>query len=516
VAVTSGFGTEQGSGAVADTIEPAGAEAMIAARALGVARRFGSVTALDDVDLTLRRGEVHALLGENGAGKTTLVRILAGLERPDAGTVEVHGDLVERFEPRTMRRRGVALVQQHFTLVPTLTASQNLVLARPEGFVLPRRGQAGRRLTALSERYGLGVRDGVPAGELSVGEQQRLELLRALDADATVLLLDEPTAVLTDAEADALLAVCRRLADDGRAVVVITHRLGEVVRGCDRVTVLRAGGVVLADAPVADLTRADLASAMVGRTASGEHELRADGGARGDARLVVEELTVDRLHDVTFSVHGGEVLGVAGVDGNGQAELEATLAGRIQPDAGTIRFDGETIVAGVPRSRVARRIAYIPSDRYRHGMVRPMSLADNMELGRSPRWRLRRALRLRAAVPRLAAWDVRSAGSQARVASLSGGNAQKLVLARELEGAPGVVLACHPTRGLDPEATRAVADRVFDAAGAGAAVVWIGAELDELLAVSHRIVVLAGGRLAGPFERPFDRAAIGLAMGGHR
>ena len=201
----------------------------------GVAKHFGAVTALHDTDLVLRPGEIHALLGENGAGKTTLVRILAGLETPDAGTIELWGEDAAGLDARAARQRGVALVQQHFTLVPTLTASQNLVLARPTGALVPPARVAGQRLAELAERFGLDVRDGVPVAQLAVGEQQRLEILRALDADATVLLLDEPTAVLTGEEATGLLAVCRRLADEGRAVVIITHRLGEVVEGCDRV-----------------------------------------------------------------------------------------------------------------------------------------------------------------------------------------------------------------------------------------------------------------------------------------
>jgi ABC-type uncharacterized transport system ATPase subunit len=487
-----------------------------AVRTSGVSKHIGRVTALHDVDLVLRPGEIHALLGENGAGKTTLVRILAGLEQPDGGTLELWDEPVSGLDARHARRRGVALVQQHFTLVPTLTASENLVLARPTSPLVPPARVAGQRLAALVERYGLDVRDGVPAGQLAVGEQQRLEILRALDADARVLLLDEPTAVLTAAEADGLLAVCRALADDGRAVVIITHRLREVVEGCDRVTVLRDGAVVLADAPVAEHTVGTLADAMVGREMS-THHVRESVPVAADApvRLAVEHVTRGQLRDVDFVVRAGEVLGVAGVDGNGQAELEAVLAGVEAPDAGTVRLDGRELPHGAPRQRIARRIAYIPSDRYRTALVRPMSLADNLELGRGRSWRPRRRARRRAVVSRLAEWDVRSAGPGAPVRSLSGGNAQKLVLARELATVPDAVITCHPTRGLDPGASGTVADRLLDAAAAGAAVVWMGAELEEVLAVAHRVIVLSRGVVTGEFARPFDRSTIGLAMGGH-
>lgn len=485
-----------------------------AVRAAGLCKHFGAVTALDGVDLLLRGGEIHALLGENGAGKTTLVRMLAGLEHADRGSLQLWGAPTDRLDARSARARGVALVQQHFTLVPTLTASQNLVLARPGGRLLPPARVARERLAGLVERFGLDVRDGIPAGQLSVGEQQRLEILRALDADASILLLDEPTAVLTGGEATALLRVCRRLADEGRAVVIITHRLTEVVEGCDRVTVLRDGAVVLADAPVAEQDVSTLAAAMVERDAV--HDAREVGRVPEDeaVRLDVRDASLGPLRHVSFAVRAGEVVGVAGVDGNGQRELESLLAGVEAPDAGTIAVDGEPVRAGLPRDRVRRRIAYIPSDRYRTAVVRPMSLADNLELGRGTWWRPRRRARERGVRQRLAAWDVRSAGPAAPVRSLSGGNAQKLVLARELHPTPDAVVACHPTRGLDPLAAQTVADRVLDAAGAGAAVVWIGAELEEVLAVSHRVLVLSRGRVTGEFTRPFDRAAIGLAMGG--
>jgi simple sugar transport system ATP-binding protein len=494
---------------------PTPAETALAVSARGVTRRFGHHAALSDVDLALRPGEVHALLGENGAGKTTLVKILAGLETPDEGTVELWGDRVTHFDARHARHRGVALVQQHFTLVPNLTASQNLVLARPSGFLLPRRALAKRRLKELVDTFGLAVRDDVPVSELSVGEQQRLEILRALDANASVLLLDEPTAVLTATEATALLEVCRRLADEGRAVVIITHRLGEVIAGCDRVTVLRDGEVVLADGVVAEHTSVALAEAMVGRAAAQSAVSAPPEPTRDRVRVEVAGVSNGRLRDVSFTVHAGEVVGIAGVDGNGQAELEAVLAGVEPPTAGHVMVDGEPLPVHAPRDRVRRNVAYIPSDRYRTGIVRPMTLADNIELGRSGMWRVRRGARHRTTLPRLSAWDVRSRGPAALVRSLSGGNAQKLLLAREMHVEPSVVIACHPTRGLDPGAARTIADRILDAAAAGAAVVWVSVDLEELLAVSHRIIVLVDGSVTGRFEKPFDRNAIGLSMSGH-
>ncbi len=492
------------------------ARAVEAVRVSDASKRFGRVAALHAVDLVLRRGEIHALLGENGAGKTTLVKILAGLEHPDTGTIAVDGEPTERLDARAARGLGIALVQQHFTLVPTLTASENLVLARPDGMVLPPTRVARARLTDLVDRFGLEVRDGVPVSALSVGEQQRLEILRALDADAEVLLLDEPTAVLTGAEATALLQVCRRLADEGRAVVIITHRLSEVVEGCDRVTVLRDGEVVVADDAVAAHTAATLADAMVGREV-GDAPHRAPRTADGhppQVRINVDGVSWGPLRDVSFTVAAGEVLGVAGVDGNGQSELEALLAGIESPDEGTVTLDGEPIPHGAPRERIKRRIAYIPSDRYREALVRPMTLADNIELGRGSWWRKRGRSRQQAVGDRLARWDVRTAGAAAPVRSLSGGNAQKLVLARELDTAPDAVITCHPTRGLDPGAARTVAERVLEAADDGAAVVWMGAELEEVLAVSHRVIVVSRGEITGTFEPPFDRSAIGLAMGG--
>jgi simple sugar transport system ATP-binding protein len=450
------------------------------------------------------------------------MRILAGLDRPDEGTVEVAGRPVEEFSPRALRARGVAMVQQHFTLVPTLTAGENLALARPAGRLRPGARQARRRVEELAERYGLPVRADVPVDRLSVGEEQRLEILRALDADSRLLILDEPTAVLVDAEAEALLAVCRALAEDGRAVVIITHRLAEVFAGCDRVTVLRRGAVVCAGEQVSAHDRASLAELMVG-AAPTEHAGRigTQDSPRRNARLAphqdrlrLEGAALGRLQPLDLQVRAGEVLGVAGVDGNGQAELEELLAGIAGPERGHVTVDGEPMPVGAPRARVARGVAYVPADRYRRALAGPLSLADNLELGRGAQRRPARARREEHAGPVLTEWDVRGSGPDASAASLSGGNAQKLVLARELAAAPRVVVAAQPTRGLDPEAARMITERILAAAADGAAVVWFGAELDELFAVADRLVVLAGGRVTEPFTPPYDRGAVGLAMAG--
>ena len=484
----------------------------------GISRRFGSTVALDEVDLDVRVGEIHALLGENGAGKTTLMRVLAGLDRPDNGEVSLFGQTVDTFDPRALRASGVAIVQQHFTLVPTLTAAENLVLARPEGRLLPNARVGRARVEQLATNYGLAVRSDVRAADLSVGEQQRLELLRALDADAKLLILDEPTAVLTDQEGHALLSVCRRLADEGRAVVIITHRLAEVFAGCDRVTVLRNGRVVLAGAKVSDHTRSGLASVMVGSEAAGAHAPKTEARALPTdtvPRLRATGLSFGKLRNASLDVAPGEVVGVAGVDGNGQADLEALLSGRTQSTVeSAIAIDGEPVDLRSPRGRIRAGVAYIPSDRYRFALARGLSLADCLELGRGSWWRPLGRHRRRNAGPALATWDVRSAGAHARSGSLSGGNAQKLVLAREMATEPRVVLACYPTRGLDPEAAANVMARVLDTTNRGAGVVWIGAELDELLSVADRIVVASDGELIGPFFPPYDRAAIALAMAG--
>ncbi|MEJ3655603.1 ATP-binding cassette domain-containing protein [Actinomycetes bacterium KLBMP 9759] len=486
---------------------------MTAAVLTGIERRFGEgPPALDGVDLEVVPGEVHALLGENGAGKTTLMRILAGLDRPDAGSVAIAGEEITTFTPRALREHGVAMVQQHFTLVPTLTAGENLALARPEGALRPSARRVRRRVEELVERFRLPVRPDVPVAELSVGEQQRLEILRALDADARLLILDEPTAVLVDDEADALLDVCRGLAADGRAVVIITHRLREVFAGADRVTVLRRGAVVCAGEPVANHDRASLANLMVG-AATANGTTRPARHVEG-TRLRVDGAALRRLRPLDLRVGAGEVLGVAGVDGNGQAELEELLAGVAAPEHGAVTVDGVPVPVGAPRERIAGHVAYVPSDRYRYALAGPLSLADNLELGRGPSRRPTRVRRLERAAPVLAEWDVRGAGPALAAARLSGGNAQKLVLARELAGTPKLVVAAHPTRGLDPEAARMVTRRILDAAAGGAAVVWFGAELDELFDVADRLVVLAGGHAAGPFEPPYDRAAIGIAMAG--
>lgn len=482
-------------------------ERSVALRVVGVSRRFGDVLALADVDLEIRRGEVLAILGENGAGKTTLMRILSGLDQPSRGQL-FRGE--ERYQPRSPREaveQGVALVQQHFALVHTMTAAENILLFRSQPERRTSREQAASELRALGAELAFDIDPDTKVADLSVGERQRLELLRALDADPEILLLDEPTAVLTDAEADSLLEVIRRLATDGgRAVVLITHRLREVVNGADRVMVLRNGEVVSPASPVGGRSVDQLAHEMVGGDIPA---VAREGASRGEVMVSVDDLTVGRLQSAHFDVHEGEVLGIAGVDGNGQVELELAMAGLAVPTRGRIMLRGDDIARRSPRQRTAGGIAYIPSDRHTRALVGPMRCDENLLLGRTRR-------RLRAdpgAGDLMTKWAVK--GGLAHLAdSLSGGNAQKLVCARELREQPHLVLACQPTRGLDPGAAGQLRQALLDFADEGGAVVWMSADLDELLEVSDRIRVMFHGGLSDPFESPFDRRAIGLAMAG--
>jgi simple sugar transport system ATP-binding protein len=479
----------------------------VALEVVGVSRRFGDVQALRDVDLDVRAGEVLAILGENGAGKTTLMRILAGLDQPTSGGLLRAGEPFAPSSPRDAVEHGVTLVQQHFAQVATMNAVDNLLLFRTERARRTSRAAARRDLLALAQRLHFDIDPEAAVASMSVGERQRLELLRALDADPKVLLLDEPTAVLTDAEADRLLDVVRRLAADGRAVVLITHRLREVVEAADRVAVLRNGVVVSPAAPVGDRTRSGLAHEMVGEELPALR--RTQGANNGRVVVVVDGLRAGRLSVGHLDVRAGEVLGVAGVDGNGQAELELALAGLLVPDSGKIEVDGHDVARMHPRQRVARGIAYVPSDRAERALVGPMRCDDNLALGRTA-WRLRRDPQ---AGVRMAAWQVKGAPDHV-AASLSGGNAQKLVAARELDRDPVAVIACQPTRGLDPAAAVQLRAALLAVADRGGAVLWIAAELDELLEVADRIVVAFHGRLSEPFDPPFDRRLIGLAMGG--
>ncbi len=482
----------------------------LAIEVVGVSRHFGDVRALDDVSLDIRRGEVLAVLGENGAGKTTLMRILGGLDRPSSGEVLRNGRPYVAKSPREAVASGIALVHQHFALVPTMTAPENLLLFRSDKDRRCSREQAGQELKELAANIGFDVDLDRPVGELSVGEQQRLELLRALDSDPDVLLLDEPTAVLTDEEATAMLDVVRRLAhDQDRAVVLITHRLREVIAAADRVVVLRTGAVVSAESAVGDRTPESLAAEMVGAEVPA---ISRRERVVGETLLQMKGVSAGKLRDAHLEVRKYEILGVAGVDGNGQVELELAIAGLLRPDDGSIRFDETDLINLHPRSRIDVGFAYLPSDRYARALVGSMRCDENMLLGRTP-WRLRTAVS--DASERMRRWAVKGEPHHS-AGSLSGGNAQKLVAAREFSDGTRLVLACQPTRGLDPGAAQQLRQELIDFAAEGGSVIWISADLDELLTTVDRLVVAFDGELIGPFERPFDRTEIGLTMAGAR
>ncbi len=490
----------------------------------GITKRFGAVTANDDVSLSVRSAEVHSLLGENGAGKTTLMKILFGLHRADSGSILLRGERSDIRRPNDAINLGIGMVHQHFMLVPRLTVAENVVA----GSEVVRRGLldmagANERVAELAERFHLKVSPRARVEDISVGEQQRVEILKALYREAEILILDEPTAVLTPQETEDLFGIIRRLTEDGRMIIFITHKLRETMAISDRVTVLRDGRVV-DTVTTSETSPAELARMMVGR----EVLLRVERppGEAGEPILEVEGVSVHRDHspglqELSFTLRAGEILGIAGVEGNGQLELEEAIAGLSRDYEGTIRLAGSPLTGG-PDQRRNAGLAHIPSDRLRRGLVKNFSLAWNLILGSQwrPPFALRGILRLGAIFDSARAlvsdFDIRSSGVQANVESLSGGNQQKLIVAREFSREPVVVLACQPTRGVDVGAIEYIHRRLLELRSEGKGVLLISAELDEIRALSDRILVLYEGSIVAEREADSGEAELGLLMAGHR
>ncbi len=495
----------------------------------GITKRFpGGTLANDAIDLDLRRGEILALLGENGAGKSTLMGILYGLLRPDAGEIRLRGEPVRFRSPRDAIRHGLGMVHQHFMLVPTFTVAENFVLGRPspQWPLLEDRRAVAARIAGLARRHGLAVDPDARVDRLSVGQQQRVEILKALYRGAEILILDEPTAVLTPREADELLAVLRGLAAAGRSVVFISHKLDEVLRVADRVAVLRDGRPV-ATLPAGSTSAPELGRLMVGREVRPSAAARS--GERGEPRLVLEGVAaaddrgVAALRGVDLRVHAGEIVGVAGVDGNGQRELEEVVAGLRPVLEGRVLLAGRDATAAPVRERLAAGLGYVPSDRHGRALLHDASLADNLVLervGRSPFSRaglLDRAAIARHARRLVAAFGVRPAAVDSPAGRLSGGNAQKLVLARALSRDPSVLLVCQPTRGVDLGAVERLHAEILRRRDAGAAILLISTELSEVMALADRILVLYEGRIAGERAGAATTAEeLGPLMGGRR
>jgi ABC-type uncharacterized transport system ATPase subunit len=490
----------------------------------GLTKRFGSFTANDHIDLTIESGEIHCLLGENGAGKSTLMNMLYGLLQPTEGEIVVDGETHAFSSPGDAIEAGIGMVHQHFMLVPVFTVAENIMLGREQtrgAGVLDRR-KASKLVRELSERYGLAVDPDALVEDLPVGVQQRVEILKALSHDAKVLILDEPTAVLTPQEIDELMEIMRTLKEQGTSIIFITHKLREVKAVGDRISVIRRGKVVGTAEPTA--SEPQLAEMMVGR----EVKLLVDKAAPevGDVVLDVRGVTVvdPRGHqvvkDVSFDARAGEVLGLAGVQGNGQTELIKALLGLIKPDAGAISLEGRDISRHGPRESLDDGIGYIPEDRSHDGYVGAFSVRENLvlDLYRSGEFSRGMALRLdeieKNADARIEQFDIRTESASTPLSSLSGGNQQKVVVAREFSRPLKVLIAAQPTRGVDVGSIEFIHKRIIEERDKGTAVIIVSTELDEIFALSDRIAVMYDGRIVATVTPDIAREDIGLMMAG--
>jgi simple sugar transport system ATP-binding protein len=491
-------------------------------RLSGITKRFGQLVANDAISFELGEGEVLALLGENGAGKTTLMNILFGHYVADEGTVEAFGNALKPGDPRAALDAGIGMVHQHFTLAENLSVLDNIALGTQKLLSLRfDREKARRRIAEIAQDFGLAVDPSALVSSLAVGERQRVEIVKALYRDARVLILDEPTAVLTPAESRALFQTLRKLTAGGLSVIFISHKLHEVMAGSDRVIVLR-GGKVAGERRTADTDVHELARLMVGREVLPP---AVEPVPRGAMLMELDGVSTSgpgvRLDRVSLRLSGGEIVGIAGVSGNGQATLAALVAGMLAPSSGSLSVAGKPAAGWSPRAALAAGIGRIPEDRHSTGSIGDMTIAENVALERyrSTRFARRGFLDARAmrsfAESLIRDYEVKCPGPAARIRLLSGGNMQKLILGRALDGDPAVILANQPTRGLDVGAVAYVQERLLAARARGAAVLLISEDLDEVLALADRIAVMHRGRLSEPFARGEKTTAeIGALMAG--
>jgi general nucleoside transport system ATP-binding protein len=492
----------------------------------GISKRFGELQALDGVDLTVNAGEVHALVGENGAGKTTLMNILYGLYHPDAGTIRFRDRDVRIIGPRDAIALGIGMIHQHFMLVPPLTVAENVVLGDERGGPMLDARAIERRVRELEERFNIVVEPGARIEDIPLGLQQRVEILKVLYRGSELLIFDEPTAVLTPQEVDELFVIVRKLQSEGKTLILITHKLREVLAVTDNITVLR-GGKNAATLVTRRTNAREIAEAMVGREL---HDMRPrDAVITSLPILQISRLEAlsDRgspaLRGVDLVVREGEVLGVAGVGGNGQSELAQCILGLRKVTDGTITVGGVDIAHDDPKRTRARGVSYVPEDRRAEGLVLPFTIADNFILGKQDRAPYaRRGVLQRAAVAaegdRLAReFDVRPPNARAIVGTLSGGNQQKVVLGREISESPRLIVVSQPTRGLDIAATEYVHERLLEQRARGCGVLLFSSELDEIRALSDRIAVMFEGRIVATLDaKDASDERLGLLMAGQR
>ncbi len=491
-----------------------------------ITKRFGELYANRDINLDIRRGEVHTLLGENGAGKSTLMNVLIGLYQPTEGKIYMNGKEVRIDSPSQAVKLGIGMVHQHFMLVEAMTVFENIILGErnTKGIFINKEARK-KEILELSERYGLDIELDKLITDTAVGAQQRVEILKALYHGAELLILDEPSAALTDIEVQGLFSIMRKLTSEGKSIIFISHKMREVLEISDRITILRAGQTVCTVSRE-KTSGAELANLMIGRDLVPSHYEKKEENK--ELALLLENVDYNKtskhsgLNGVSLKVGRGEIVGIAGVDGNGQAQLAQIVTGVLAPDAGTVDLKGSRIVSFNPSRFIKGGVSNIPEDRNKQGLVGDMTVAENIVLKCTDTKQFSHAKGLmlkkkdirKYSLEMQKKYDIRCSSIEQEVRNLSGGNQQKVILARELETNPDLIVAVHPTRGLDIGATRFVHDNMIEARDRGAGVLLISADFDEVLEMSDRIIVIFEGQIMGEFSGknpPIDQISIAMA-----